>query len=749
MAVSKDAVIFGFRFFLGREPESEQTIKAHMGAQSETALAETLIRSGEFSRSKRFDNLIELKVLPASKTTGTGLPALKILIIGNCQIKGVARLIQAMVGNVVTTTIEALPATTDRLKSGDLDISLLVSQSDLILLHPHAEIPKIFEEKFVDARGKTKLFPRVAFSAFHPDVDYISNRQNSRIKGPLGEYQSTIAFYGWANDYSVEETIGLYNEDVFEKLGFFDYWNACQESLIQEGKATGLPLEHLIDQWSRTGEWMHSSNHPKLFVLADVARAILAREGITALLNVEQFVDDDLAQGPVWPLYPEIGRKLNVTGHYQFKKARGSCPQDQPVLMLGLAEFVRDSFESFSKYSKEDLVCTRLASSRYQELGNFLKKRQIPNFAKIAAPTVSQPDASRIGRNPYQGLPDHQFWRRAIERLPMQDVDPVVRSSMILNREHKVATAGSCFAQHISRTLQKNGFNYYISEGGDDLPSEEAQRRNFGVFSARYGNLYTARQLVQLFDRAYGIFIPTEQYWIRGDGRFADPFRPQIEPDGFASVEELERSRVAHFSSVRKMFENLDVLVFTLGLTEAWRCRSDGAVYPLAPGVVAGELNPDVHEFVNFGVADVVADMNAFVERLLRVNPHARMLVTVSPVPLIATYEDRHVLVSTTYSKAVLRAAAEEVSQRNPMCEYFPSYEIVTGHYTKGEYFETDLRSVKPEGVDHVMRLFMSHYSSGKTIHEKAASALDEELMRESVLMNEVICDEEAIDTAR
>jgi hypothetical protein len=323
----------------------------------------------------------------------------------------------------------------------------------------------------------------------------------------------------------------------------------------------------------------------------------------------------------------------------------------------------------------------------------------------------------------------------------MPEVDPVVSAPFTLKREDKVATAGSCFAQHIARTLVKHGFNYYVPESGGDLPGEEGQRRNYGVFSARYGNLYTTRQLVQLFDRAYGRFTPVEEAWKRSDGRLVDPFRPQIEPDGFGTIDELERSRQAHFKAVREMFENLDVFVFTLGLTECWRSRIDGAVYPLAPGVAGGDYDPARHEFTNFSAAEVTADMQAFVQRLLRVNPGARLILTVSPVPLIATYEDRHVLVSTTYSKSALRVAAEEICRHNAMCAYFPSYEIITGNYTRSEYYESDLRSVKQEGVDHVMRLFMAHYSA-----DKSAASLDEELMRENAELAEIVCDEEAID---
>jgi GSCFA family len=259
---------------------------------------------------------------------------------------------------------------------------------------------------------------------------------------------------------------------------------------------------------------------------------------------------------------------------------------------------------------------------------------------------------------------------------------------------------------------------------------------------------------VQLFDRAYGRLTPIDQYWLQRDGALVDPFRPQVEPDGFTSEAALNADKASHFSAVREMFESLNVMVFTLGLTEAWRCRADGAVFPIAPGVTAGEMNLDRYEFVNFTVSDVVSDMQAFISRLLNVNPRAKMLLTVSPVPLIATYENRHVLVSTTHSKSVLRAAADEIARNNAMCDYFPSYEIITGNYNKGGYFESDLRSVKPEGVEHVMGLFLKYYSSeaeqsNATPKLNRLSDFDAEQVRENAKMNDLICDEEALDPTR
>ena len=97
-------------------------------------------------------------------------------------------------------------------------------------------------------------------------------------------------------------------------------------------------------------------------------------------------------------------------------------------------------------------------------------------------------------------------------------------------------------------------------------------------------------------------------------------------------------------------------------------------------------------------------------------------------------------LVATTYSKSVLRAAIDEVCSRHEHCDYFPSYEIVTGNYSRGRYFEGDLRSVTPEGVRHVMRLFLKHYAG-----ESVTEFVDPELLKEFAEVREIFCDEQAI----
>nr|WP_262984797.1 GSCFA domain-containing protein [Sphingomonas daechungensis] len=200
-----------------------------------------------------------------------------------------------------------------------------------------------------------------------------------------------------------------------------------------------------------------------------------------------------------------------------------------------------------------------------------------------------------MSQHPYKALHDKAFWKRTVAGPAPEDVDPVGVFELRITAETKVATAGSCFAQHIARHLRNSGYNYYVAEAGHPiLPASVRDRNNYGLFSARYGNIYTARQLLQLFWRAFDRFSPVEGQWKESEDVFLDPFRPTTQPGGYVSAEELAADRRQHLTAVRRMFETLDVFVFTLGLTECWRSKEDGAVFPLCPELRAALSIRDV-----------------------------------------------------------------------------------------------------------------------------------------------------------
>ena len=106
----------------------------------------------------------------------------------------------------------------------------------------------------------------------------------------------------------------------------------------------------------------------------------------------------------------------------------------------------------------------------------------------------------------------------------------------------------------------------------------------------------------------------------------------------------------------------------------------------------------------------------------------------------VATFENRHVVVSTTYSKSVLRVAAQQVCDTFHWVDYFPSFEIITASPTGGLYFENDKREVNRLGVAHAMRCFAKNYL---TPESQKVTKLDLfETHREA---QSIVCDEEEL----
>ncbi|GGE25627.1 GSCFA family protein [Gemmobacter megaterium] len=310
---------------------------------------------------------------------------------------------------------------------------------------------------------------------------------------------------------------------------------------------------------------------------------------------------------------------------------------------------------------------------------------------------------------PYSTLPEQAFWAPAVAKRHMLDISGLWTAPFAVTPRMTITTYGSCFAQHFSRALVARGYSWLNAEpapGG--LDDTLARQFNYGVFSARTGNIYTASLLRQWVEWALDVSAPPDIYWER-DGRVFDPFRPAIEPDGFGSVEEMLASRRTCIAAFRKSITECGLFVFTLGLTESWWDAEGGFEYPMCPGTHAGSFDPERHVFRNQDYDFVFENLQRAITLIRKHRDKGpKVLLTVSPVPLTATNSGNHVVVATMESKSVLRAVAGAAARKLKAVSYFPSYEIINSPVFRGTFFEPNQRSVNPHGVDHVMGCFFA-----------------------------------------
>lgn len=343
---------------------------------------------------------------------------------------------------------------------------------------------------------------------------------------------------------------------------------------------------------------------------------------------------------------------------------------------------------------------------------------------------------------PYSDLPDRSFWRNARNDDTFLTFD-LFQPKFNLEANMRVATAGSCFAQNVARYVRASNLVLVDVEPTPKLMRPEtAKRFGYGLFSARYGNVYTARQFLQLLDDTAAPTVHDAAIWEKS-GRYFDALRPNVEPHGFGTKDELAAHRISHLYKLQDLFRQIDVMVFTLGLTECWVDVPTGIVFPTAPGVIAGTYDPARHAFLNLSVRDTIEDLDCIVEQLQSFSEKVRVLLTVSPVPLTATATGLHVLRATTYSKSVLRAAAEEVSNRHENVDYFPSFEMITGTPYHGHFYDPNMRTVTKDGVETVMSVFFASHPDVQEAEEETGDELSQD---NHGVDDEAICEEALLE---
>jgi hypothetical protein len=344
--------------------------------------------------------------------------------------------------------------------------------------------------------------------------------------------------------------------------------------------------------------------------------------------------------------------------------------------------------------------------------------------------------------NPYQTLGAQAYWKSAVAGPGPDAISGLWTPKFQILPTDKIVTAGSCFAQHIGKALSARGYGWTDFEPAPPyLSATEAAQFGYGVFSFRTGNIYTPKMLLQWLKLAFHKGAAPGELWEQ-DGRWFDPLRPVIEPNGFVSRDELLEARQATFGALRKAVRDADVFVFTLGLTECWRNTSSGLEYAMCPGTAAGRFDQIQHKFRNGTIRSVHWALSKALDFLHARNPTIKVLLTVSPVPLTATASGKHVLTATSYSKSVLRACAGLAADEHEWVDYFPSFEIITHPVFQGQFFAKNLRSVTPKGVDTVMGHFFADQEAQFGPVDKHVSTED----GPAVHADDIRCEEEMLN---
>ncbi len=341
-------------------------------------------------------------------------------------------------------------------------------------------------------------------------------------------------------------------------------------------------------------------------------------------------------------------------------------------------------------------------------------------------------------KHPYQQIPSYSRWKQGVNEGV--DVRKLIAGLRFrgLREDDRVFSAGSCFASNMIPYVEKAGIAYVRTERRPRVFSSFKDGFGYDLFSARFGNIYTSKQFLQLLLRCTEQWTPQEDRW-RTPAGLVDPFRPGLSYLATGD-EEFDALTQSHLAATKEAIEIATVIVFTLGLTEAWHA-ADGAVFPVCPGTVAGEFDATKHFFTNLSTTQITEDLLECHKQISKLNPNARFVLTVSPVPLTATATGKHVVVASLESKAILRAAVAGAQAAQSAIEYFPAYELLMGWQTPPGSWDPDMRTVTKAGLDYVMSVLLSGEVPLTALPTDRNPSSAEKL---SQLISEAECDEAA-----
>jgi hypothetical protein len=301
--------------------------------------------------------------------------------------------------------------------------------------------------------------------------------------------------------------------------------------------------------------------------------------------------------------------------------------------------------------------------------------------------------------------PDDPAGKYAFQRLRHTWFTPKVDPKFKLRRDDKFYAIGSCFARGIESSL--TGHKIIVESAAPEFA--ELQPANKELSGLGFTNKYNTYSILNELRWALDpdAVFPQESIVQVTKTTWYDPHtNPSLALADLA--ETLERR--AMMQAVTKRIKHCRAVIVTLGLAEVWRDVKADVFVNRTPIPSLFKTQPGRYEFHLTSFAENWANLEAIYALLTQYgHPDVRIVVTVSPVPLMNTFSTMDIVVANTWAKSLLRAVAQEWATAHPNVDYFPSYEIVQSS-DRVAVWERDLRHVKGAGAHHIMELFVRNY---------------------------------------
>ena len=245
-----------------------------------------------------------------------------------------------------------------------------------------------------------------------------------------------------------------------------------------------------------------------------------------------------------------------------------------------------------------------------------------------------------------------------------------------INKDTKFFTMGSCFARNLAKSLNQSGYASHHMEISEYINTTFANKVFVDWLSDADIDVAIRDRIVELL------------------------------PPGWSKENTLQ------------IIRNSDVFILTLGVAPAFFDKTTGDFVLPRPSALNSRVLAEKYLFRTTSVQENVDNVLYLIEFIRKISPDMKVVVTVSPVPLLASFEYESAVQADCLSKSTMRLVAHEVVNNSKLSNilYWPSFEVFrwAGSNASNYYAADDGAAwhVSEEKVAGTIRAFVDMFSA-------------------------------------
>jgi tetratricopeptide (TPR) repeat protein len=210
------------------------------------------------------------------------------------------------------------------------------------------------------------------------------------------------------------------------------------------------------------------------------------------------------------------------------------------------------------------------------------------------------------------------------------------REPKFISKATRFFTMGSCFARNLARSLNSSGYAALHMEISEYINTTFANR----------------------------VFVD----WLSG-----------------AEIDAAIRDRIAELlpqgwnkENTLRIIKDSNVFILTLGVAPAFFDRATGDFVLPRPSALNSRVLAEKYRYRTTSVQENVDNVLYLINFVRSISPGIKIVVTVSPVPLVASFEYESAVQADCLSKSTMRLVAHEVVNNSDVADivYWPSFEV-------------------------------------------------------------------------